>query len=100
MDIPRKPPHFIIDLSLWDEHTKSEKNELVEQVLASISTVRRYLWDTNLELTNAPSEFLDSLNRFTKGFNHRVIIRSYGPDIKGGTLLCLTRRAIVYLMRL
>lgn len=86
IDIPRKP-HFIIDLSLWDKHTKSEKNELVEQVLASISTIRKYLWDTNLELTSASSEFLNNLNKFARGFNHRVIIRSYGPNINGDAVM-------------
>ncbi|WP_243679062.1 hypothetical protein [Vulcanisaeta distributa] len=66
INVPEKP-HFIIDLSLWSDHTDSEKNELVEQVLASINTVRRYLWDSNIELTSVSEDFLDRFNRFARG---------------------------------
>ena len=86
MDLPKRP-RFIIDLSLWRDHTDSEKNELVEQVLASIGVVRRYLWDSNLELTNVPDEFLERFNKFARGFRHGVIIRQSGPIIHGNAVM-------------
>ncbi|MGC8542826.1 MAG: tRNA (adenine(9)-N1)-methyltransferase Trm10 [Vulcanisaeta sp.] len=74
-------PRFIIDLALWDSHTRSEKNELIEQVLASIVIIRKYLWDGNLELTSVPSEFLEYLGRFAKGFINKVVIKREGPVV-------------------
>ena len=86
MDLPRKP-RFVIDLSLWKDHTDSEKNELIEQVLASIGVVRRYLWDSNLELTNVPDEFLERFNKFARGFRHGVVIRRGEPVIHGNAVM-------------
>jgi tRNA (adenine9-N1/guanine9-N1)-methyltransferase len=86
MPIPNKP-HFIIDLTLWGEHTETERNELVEQVLASISVVRRYLWDGNLELSNVPDEFLQYLDKFARGFTNAVVINRGAPRIEGPTVM-------------
>ncbi|WP_243669261.1 hypothetical protein [Vulcanisaeta sp. JCM 16161] len=97
INVPEKP-HFIIDLSLWSDHTDSEKNELVEQVLASINTVRRYLWDSNLELTSVSEEFLERFSRFARGFRHGVIIKRDKPLFLA-MLWCLIRRVIAFLMR-
>ncbi len=86
IDVPKKP-RFIIDLSLWSNHTRSEKNELIEQVLASISTIRRYLWDSNLELTSVTEEFLEGFNKFARGFKHGVIIKRDGPVVDNDTVM-------------
>ncbi len=88
IDVPKKP-RFIIDLSLWSSHTRSEKNELIEQVLASISTIRRYLWDSNLELTSVTEEFLEGgFNKFARGgFKHGVIIKRDGPVVDNDTVM-------------
>jgi len=86
MDIPQKP-RFIVDLSLWNEHTDSEKNELIEQVLTSINTIRRYLWDSNLELTSTPSEFLERIGKFARGFRHGVVIRRDKPIIHDNAVM-------------
>lgn len=86
INAPEKP-HFIIDLSLWSDHTDSEKNELIEQVLASINTVRRYLWDPNLELTSVNDEFLDKFNKFARGFRHGVVIRRDLSIIRGNAVM-------------
>ncbi|ADN50120.1 tRNA (adenine(9)-N1)-methyltransferase Trm10 [Vulcanisaeta distributa] len=86
IDVPKKP-RFIIDLSLWSSHTRSEKNELIEQVLASIGTIRRYLWDSNLELTSVTEEFLEGFNKFARGFKYGVIIKRDGPIIDDGAVM-------------
>ena len=86
MNLPRKP-RFVIDLSLWKDHTDSERNELIEQVLASINTVRRYLWDSNLELTSVTEEFLELFSRFARGFRHGVIIKRDKPVVQGGAIM-------------
>lgn len=86
MDVPNRP-RFVIDLSLWGDHTDSEKNELVEQVLASIGVVRRYLWDSSLELTSVPGEFLERFSRFARGFRHGVVISRDKPVIRGNAVM-------------
>jgi tRNA (adenine9-N1/guanine9-N1)-methyltransferase len=83
---PNKP-RFIIDLALWRDHTKTEKNELVEQVLASIITIRKYLWDGNLELSDVPDEFLEYLGKFARGFVNAVIINRGPPRIENPAVM-------------
>jgi tRNA (adenine9-N1/guanine9-N1)-methyltransferase len=80
-------PRFIIDLTLWNEHTEHEKNELTEQILMSIHTMRKFLWDRNLELTNVPREFMDYLGKFAKGFINKVVIRRTGPYVNGDAVI-------------
>ncbi|MCG2870447.1 MAG: tRNA (guanine-N1)-methyltransferase [Vulcanisaeta sp.] len=84
--IPNKP-RFIIDLALWRDHTKTEKNELVEQVLTSIITIRKYLWDGNLELSDVPDEFLEYLGKFARGFVNAVIINRGPPRIENPAVM-------------
>jgi len=80
-------PIFVIELSLWDVHTDSEKNELVEQVITSLSVIRRFLWDGNLVLSNPSPEFKERLGRMAKGMRHAVRTTDYPPLIKGRTVM-------------
>ncbi|WP_069806433.1 tRNA (adenine(9)-N1)-methyltransferase Trm10 [Vulcanisaeta thermophila] len=77
--IPPREPLFIVDLALWHRHTESEKNELVEQLLASISTVRNYLWDGNLVFSSINDEIIKRIARFAVNARFRVIIDKGGP---------------------
>lgn len=85
LELPSKPM-FIIDLALWHKHTESEKNELVEQILASISTVREYLWDGNIALTSVNYEFMNYLSKFARNAKFQVIISKEGPKITPNTI--------------
>ncbi|MGC8974221.1 MAG: tRNA (guanine-N1)-methyltransferase [Thermoproteus sp.] len=76
---PPETPRIYIDLGLWDIHTDSEKNELVEQVVASIAAVRRQLWDGNLYLSRAPPEFLERFRRAARGMRHAVRFQEGPP---------------------
>lgn len=76
---PPEEPRIYIDLGLWDIHTEAEKNELVEQVVASIAVVRRYLFDSNLILARTPAEFLDKFNKMAKGMKHAVAMSREPP---------------------
>ena len=78
--MPRRPL-FIIDLSLWGRHSDVEKRELVEQVISSINYVREYLWDGNLIISNATTEFIELFNRYAPGMVHAVrILNSFPYD--------------------
>lgn len=76
---PPREPIFIIDLALWHKHTDSEKNELIEQILASISTVREYLWDGNMMLTSINDEALSYMMKFAGNAKFRLTISKEGP---------------------
>lgn len=76
---PPQEPRIYIDLGLWDVHTDSEKNELVEQVAASIAVVRSQLWDGNLVLARAPPEFLERFGRSMRGMRHAVRVIGAPP---------------------
>nr|KJR74467.1 MAG: tRNA (guanine-N1)-methyltransferase [Thermoproteus sp. AZ2] len=79
-DIPLpEEPKIYIDLGLWDIHTEAEKNELVEQVVASIAVVRRHLFDSNLVLARTPAEFLEKFNKMAKGMRHAAAISREPP---------------------
>jgi tRNA (adenine9-N1/guanine9-N1)-methyltransferase len=84
---PPSRPRFIIDLSLWHEHTPGEKRELVEQILASLKAVRCVLWDGALWLTHAPAEFMEYLNRHAPGLAHRMNITSGMPRLEAPVVL-------------
>ncbi len=75
---PPAEPRIYIDLGLWDLHTDAEKNELVEQIAASIAAMRGQLWDGNLVLARAPREFFERFGRAMRGMRHAVRI-SEGP---------------------
>ncbi|CCC81030.1 tRNA (guanine-N1)-methyltransferase [Thermoproteus tenax] len=83
---PPPVPKIYIDLGLWDVHTDREKNELVEQIAASIHVVRSQLWDGNLALARTPSEFLERFGRAMRGMRHAVAI-SPDPPPAGAVFL-------------
>ncbi len=82
-------PRFVIDLTLWHEHTRAEKNELVEQIIASIHTVRRYLWDGCLVLSGVSDDFLRHIRKFVGDFRHKVVILRDKPPIDPGKTVML-----------
>jgi len=65
---------FIIDVSFWHEHTEIEKKELIEQIILTIKTVRKYLHDSCLAITSCSREFLQYFENATRGMRHSVII--------------------------
>ncbi len=65
---------FVIDLSFWNEHTEIEKNELIEQIVLTIKTVRNYLYDYSLALTSVNEEFLTYFENATRGMRYDVLI--------------------------
>ncbi len=67
---------FIIDLSFWHEHTEIEKNELIEQIVLTIKTIRSYLYDYSLAITSADSEFMKYFENATKGMKYDILITS------------------------
>lgn len=81
IDFP-KFPVFIIDLSLWNRHSEEERNRLIVQILCSINSIRKYLWDFNLSINNFPQGFsLSILNKVR--FNvapegNAIILNPYG----------------------
>ncbi len=70
----RSLPHFVIDLSFWDEHTENEKRELIEQIIMCIKTLRKYLYDSYLTLTSCSEDFIQYFKSKTSGMVHRVNI--------------------------
>ncbi|MGB9704206.1 MAG: tRNA (adenine(9)-N1)-methyltransferase Trm10 [Pyrobaculum sp.] len=85
VEVPYAPPdrpRVVVDLSLWAEHTEGEKNELVEQILATLKAVRAVLWDGNLWLTNTPGEFLQLLSRHAPGLVHKMRIFAGTPSFE------------------
>ncbi|MEM0064444.1 tRNA (adenine(9)-N1)-methyltransferase Trm10 [Metallosphaera cuprina] len=63
-------PLFIVDFSLWNRHSESEKRKLASQTLMLISTIRKHLWDYNLSL-NHTSQELEHLIK-VMGFPNKV----------------------------
>lgn len=84
---PPAKPVVVVDLSLWGEHTPGEKHELVEQVIETLRVVRRFLWDGNLWITNAPGEFLDFLNLHARGLVHKMKILGETPPFENPVVL-------------
>lgn len=76
---PPGEPKIYIDLGLWGIHTEAEKNELVEQIAASIAAVRRQLFDSNLAVARTPREFLEEFGRMMRGMKHAVIMTGDPP---------------------
>ncbi len=66
-------PIFIIDLKFWDEHTRGEKNELVEQIVMSLRVIRSFLHDRCLVVTSVNDEFLELFQRAVRGMRHRMM---------------------------
>jgi tRNA (adenine9-N1/guanine9-N1)-methyltransferase len=84
---PPRYPLIVIDLSLWGMHRESEKRELVEQILASLNVVRRFLWDQNLVISNPNQEFTHMLQTMASGLRHRMILAEKIPVLGGSTVL-------------
>ncbi|MEM0370442.1 MAG: tRNA (adenine(9)-N1)-methyltransferase Trm10 [Pyrobaculum sp.] len=84
---PPGGPVFIIDLSLWGEHTEGEKHELVEQILTSLYVVRSVWWDGALWITNTPEEFIRLFQLHARGLVHRVNIRRDFPPLRNPVVL-------------
>ncbi len=76
IDNVRNRTYFIIDLSFWDEHTENERNELVEQIVMCIKTIRKYLYDNYLILTSCSDDFIKYFNRKISGMSHHVVMTS------------------------
>ncbi len=66
---PPDVPKFVVDLSLWGEHTAGEKHELAEQIIMALSAVRSHFWDGNFWITHAPAELVEFLNRLVHKMN-------------------------------
>ncbi len=81
IDFPRFPM-FIIDLSLWNRHFEEERRRLLVQLSCSINSIRKYLWDYNLSINNAPNNFmLPFLNKVrfnTIPEGNTIILNPYG----------------------
>ncbi len=84
---PPARPIIVVDLSLWEEHTRGEKHELVEQILATLGAVRRFLWDGNLWITNAPGEFIELLNLHARGLVHKMGVFDKMPQLENPVVL-------------
>ena len=84
---PPAKPVIVVDLSLWGEHTPGEKHDLVEQVIETLRVVRRFLWDGNMWVTNAPGEFLDFLNLHARGLVHKMRILGETPPFENPVVL-------------
>jgi len=69
---------FIIDVAFWHEHTEIEKNELIEQIVLTVKTIRSYLYDFSIAITSASDEFIEYFNRATQGMQHNVTITRVG----------------------
>ena len=54
--IPDFRPKIIMDFSMWSYHSKAEKGLLIKQTNYTLSVIRDYLWDKNLEIVSAPLE--------------------------------------------
>ncbi len=65
---------FIIDVSFWHEHTEIEKRELIEQIVLTIKSVRKYLHDSCLAVTSCCDDFLHYFHNATKGMRHSVVL--------------------------
>ncbi len=84
--LPRTP-RIIVDLSLWHEHTETEKHELVEQVVSTLRVVREYYWDAHLYLTNTNEEFLRFMSVHAAGMRHRANLSPGFPRLDGRTVM-------------
>ncbi|MEM1636442.1 MAG: tRNA (adenine(9)-N1)-methyltransferase Trm10 [Pyrobaculum sp.] len=84
---PPAKPVIVVDLSLWGEHTPGEKHELVEQVIETLRAVRRFLWDGNFWVANAPGEFVELLNRHARGLVHKMRILEGTPPFENPVVL-------------
>ncbi len=65
---------FVIDLSFWNEHTETEKRELVEQIVFTIKILRQYVHDSCLVLTSCCDEFIQYFEKTTRDMRHSVTI--------------------------
>ncbi len=84
--LPRTP-RIVVDLSLWHEHTETEKHELVEQVISTLRAVREYYWDAHLYLTNVSEEFLTFMSIHAAGMRHRANLSAGFPPLDGRTIM-------------
>lgn len=48
-------PIIVIDYKFWDLLLDKERNRLLLQTIFTLYTVRKYLWDQNLAITNIPN---------------------------------------------
>ena len=87
-------PLFIIDMSLWHLHYDDEKYELIEQLLVTLSVIRRYLWDKCLVITNSCPEFFSMFNKATKDM--KIYMEILNSDTKSIIKnLDLAKKAVV-----
>jgi len=58
-------PIIVIDYKFWDILLDKEKNRLLTQTIFTLYTIRRYLWDKNLILSNIPNQHtLSTINKW------------------------------------
>lgn len=66
-------PIIVIDFKFWDILLDKEKNRLLTQTVFTLYTVRKYLWDRNLVLSNIPNQHtLSTINKWLG--EHNVIL--------------------------
>ncbi len=61
-------PLIIVDLKYWDLLLKEEQNRLINQLIFTLYSIRKYLWDLNLVLTNTTDEVIKRIENLF-GFN-------------------------------
>lgn len=85
---PPQTPFFLIDFNLWDMMTDEERKSTTLQFILTLNVIRNYLWDGNLGVLNAPTEFFRLFEKFQKGLKHSFLALSK-MEIRGDNPIVL-----------